>query len=59
MKEFKRYMVFEYDSYHETGGINDCYFSDDNLDKAKEYSANSEYDHLHIFDRIEGVIVEI
>lgn len=35
------------------------YFSDDNLDKAKEYSANSEYDHLHIFDRIEGVIVEI
>jgi len=57
MKEpqYKRYMVFIWDQYYPSGGLNQVHASFDDLNEAIEYAAKTEYDYSTIFDRIEGI----
>lgn len=48
----KRYMVFAFDSYYPSGGMNDFRFSFDTEEEFKE-DFNDSYDYYQIFDTVE------
>jgi hypothetical protein len=53
----KRFLVFGFDPYYPTGGMRDLEFSFDTLQEASANLDKVEYQHIQIYDRIEGVIV--
>ena len=70
----KRFLLFLYDNYYPEGGLDDLRGSYDNLDELyndlkKEYSRlygryfkkfkDEEYDNGSIYDRIEGMEIEL
>lgn len=55
----KRYLVFKYDQYYPSGGLNDVYAEADTLEEAYSLAAGSFYDYVEIFDRIDGVYLPI
>lgn len=60
MEKQKRFLVFGYDTYYPNGGMNDCINSFDTIEDAKkEIFSNLKFDYYEIFDRIEGVIIEL
>jgi hypothetical protein len=48
----KRYMVFAFDSYYPSGGMQDFQFSFDTKEEFEE-NFNDSYDYYHIFDIVE------
>lgn len=57
--KYKRFMVFTYDNYYPSGGLCDCCESFDKIEDAFELLNRNVYDHIEVFDRIEGVEVDI
>mgnify|MGYP003677404965 CR=1 FL=1 len=55
MEIYKRFMVFEYDSYYPAGGLDDVNESFDDELKAILYAKSSKYDYAEIFDREKGI----
>lgn len=55
MDKDKRFLLFVYDSFYPSGGMNDKQGSYYTLEEAIEAGKNSRYDYFHVYDRIEGV----
>ncbi len=51
-----RYLIFQYDTYHPSGGINDLMGSFNNIGDVRDFIENNKnnYNNYHIYDRISG-----
>lgn len=49
-RTFKRFILFEYDSYYPSGGMSDCSNSFETLDEAVNDGKLSKSDWVEIFD---------
>lgn len=55
----KRYLVFRYELYYPGGGLGDMCCSFEKIEKAIDYIDNSDYECHELYDRIEGVELDI
>lgn len=56
----KRYLVFGSDLHDSVGGLCSLQDSFDDLQLAKDYTkTNKEYDYYEIYDRVEGLEINI
>jgi len=51
-----RYLIFQYDVYYPSGGINDLRGTFNDIEDVRSFIENnkSNYDNYHIYDRISG-----
>jgi hypothetical protein len=47
----KKYIIFGYDDYYPSGGLNDILKSVDSIEEAKKFIDNSFYNNFEIVDR--------
>ena len=57
MEKDKRYIVFTFEGYYPSGGMNDSSGSFDSIEECKEHIKKQEYSYNQIYDRVEGVLV--
>jgi hypothetical protein len=53
----KRFLVFGFNSYYPSGGMEDRATSFDTIEEAYDYASKSKYEHLSFYDREEGTEV--
>jgi hypothetical protein len=51
-----RYLIFQYDVYYPSGGINDLRVTFNDIEDVRDFIENnkSNYDNYHVYDRISG-----
>ena len=59
MEKDKRYLVFSYDTYHPEGGLVDMKESFDTIPEAIEFIKKDRYDYKELYDRVNGVEIEL
>jgi len=53
MENDKRYLVFKYDNYYPSGGMNDLVASFDDEQEAIAFAKSGNWDYFDIYDRLE------
>lgn len=53
-----RYLVFEYDCYYPSGGMDDCKLKTNKLEEAMEFMNNSDWDYIDIYDCVEDCMIQ-
>jgi len=59
MEKHKRYLVFGFDFYYPQGGIWDVLATYDTLEECKRLTRKKICENYQVYDRIEGVEVDI
>jgi hypothetical protein len=54
----KRYLVFGFDHYYPSGGMEDLIGSFAKMPEAIEFIKTNDYDSYNVYDRIEGVEID-
>lgn len=60
LANYKRYLLFMYETYYPAGGFYDCHGSFNTLEQIEEYANDKdrEYDRYHVVDCMTGEIVK-
>lgn len=45
-----RYLLFAYNSYYPSGGMDDCVFMSNDWDEVRDRWKKLEHDHSHVYD---------
>ena len=59
MQKHKRYLLFAYDTYYPSGGLCDLVNSYDTVQEAVSEANKHASDYKEIYDRIEGIEIDL